>query len=150
MCRYEAPGVAIIAIDTTKFGIADSYGLLQHRRKHRLKIAGKAADNLQHFRGGGLLIQRFCKLPSALLLCLEQSGVLDRDHRLVGEGLGQLDLLVRKRTYGRTLQEEYANRSPLSQKRYAQACAKVAESCELKVDIFRIIKDIRNLHGFAF
>ena len=38
-------GVAVPAIDVAKLGVADAYGLLQHGRKHRLKIAGRAADN---------------------------------------------------------------------------------------------------------
>ena len=47
----------------------------------------------------------FGQLPRALLLRLEQPHVLDGDHRLVGEGLDQLDLLVGKwphRFRGRT------------------------------------------------
>ena len=43
------------------------------------------ADDLQHVGGGGLLLQR-------LLGLVEQPRVLDRDHRLVGEGLEQRDL----------------------------------------------------------
>ena len=62
--------------------------------QNRLKIAGRAADNLEHLRCGGLLLQRFGEFPRALLLRLEQPRVLDGDHRLVGEGCHQLDLLV--------------------------------------------------------
>ena len=58
------------------------------------KITGRAADDLQHLRRCRLLLQRLRELPRALLLRLEQPRVLDGDHRLVGEGLDQLDLLV--------------------------------------------------------
>ena len=52
-----AQGVAVPAINISKPGFADGYRFLQHGRKHRLKIAGRAADDLRHFRGRGLLIE---------------------------------------------------------------------------------------------
>ena len=55
-------------------------------RKDRLKIAGRAADNLQHLGCSRLLLQRFGEFARALLLRLEQSRVLDGDDRLIGEG----------------------------------------------------------------
>ena len=78
--------LAIQAVDISKLGVADADGFLQHGCEHRLKIAGRAADNLEHFRRGSLLFQRFAQLPRALLLRLEQARVLDRDDRLVSEG----------------------------------------------------------------
>ena len=38
------------------------HSILQHGRKHRLEIASRATDNLQHLRGSRLLLQRFCKV----------------------------------------------------------------------------------------
>ena len=49
---------------------------------------------MQDLRGCRLLLQQFGEFARALLLGFEQADVLDRDHRLVGEGLDQLDLLV--------------------------------------------------------
>ena len=46
---------------------------------------------LQHLAGRGLLLER-------LLGLVEQAHVLDRDHRLVGEGAQQRDLLVAQRS----------------------------------------------------
>ena len=48
--RYEVQGVAIPAKDIAKLGVADACGILQHSCKHRLKIAGRAADDLKHLR----------------------------------------------------------------------------------------------------
>src|SRR5262245_40699421 len=48
---------------------------------------GFAADDLEHVGGRRLLLQRFAQL-------IKQPGVLDGDHRLVGERGQQLDLLV--------------------------------------------------------
>ena len=91
----------------------------------------------------------FGEFARALLLRLEQPRVLDGDHRLVGEGLDQLDLLLGERPYGSALQDKHANWNPLTKKWHAEDCAKVAESCEFTEGVFRISKNIRNLNGFA-
>ena len=71
---------------------------------------------------------RLGQLSRALLLRLEQPEVLDGDHRLVSEGLDQLDLLLSERPYRSAVQDEHANWNPLAQKRHAEDCAIVAES----------------------
>ena len=48
--------------------------------EHRLQVEGRAADDLEHVGGGGLLLQRFAQL-------VEQAGVLDGDDGLAGEVL---------------------------------------------------------------
>ena len=50
----------------------------------------RAADHAQDLGRGRLLLERFLRL-------VEQPSVLDRDHRLVGEGLEQRELLVGER-----------------------------------------------------
>ena len=49
---------------------------------------------LKHLGGRRLLLQRLGEFARARLHLVEQPHVLDRDHRLVGEGLDQFDLLV--------------------------------------------------------
>ena len=71
-------------------GIAEPRRQLDQRVEHDLQIEGRAADDLEHVGGGGLLLQQFPQL-------VEQAGILDRDHGLVGEVLDQLDLLVGER-----------------------------------------------------
>ena len=56
------------------------------RLQHRLQIESRAADDLEHVGGGGLLLQRFAQL-------VEQPRVLDGDHGLIGKGPHQSDLL---------------------------------------------------------
>ena len=89
------------------------------------------------------------ELSAALLLRLEQPRVLDRDHRLVSEGLDQLDLLVSEWPYGSPVQDKQANWNPLAKKRHPEDCAIVAESCDLTEGVFRISENIWNLNGFA-
>ena len=62
------------------------------RVQHCLQIEGGAADDLEHVRGGGLLLQRLAQL-------VEQAGILDGDDGLLREILHQLDLLVGERPH---------------------------------------------------
>src|SRR5262249_21705042 len=71
-------------------------GGFRERVQHGSQVESRAADDLEHFRRRGLLLQRFAKLARALLLRLEQSHILDSDRRLVSKGLQKLDLWVRE------------------------------------------------------
>ena len=55
--------------------------------EHSLQIERRAADDLEHVGGGGLLLQGLAQL-------VEQARVLDGDDGLIGEALEQLDLPV--------------------------------------------------------
>ncbi len=70
---------------------------IDQRVEHRLQIERRAADDLQHVGGRGLLLQRLGQIARARLHLVEQPRVLDRDHRLVGEGLHELDLAIGKK-----------------------------------------------------
>src|SRR5262245_4027705 len=77
-------------------------GRLDKRVKHRLQIEGRAADDLEHVGGCGLLLQRFAQL-------VNQTGVLDRDNGLSSEVLDQFDLLFGKRTNFLAVNDDSAN-----------------------------------------
>ena len=62
--------------------------------------------------GRGLLLQRFGELIGALLQLVEQPRVLDRDHRLVGKGRDQVDLLLGERPHVLPLDDDHADRRP--------------------------------------
>ena len=66
MRRNEVQSVAVPTVDISKLGVADADGLLQHGRKHWLKIAGRATDNLKNLRRGRLLLQRFGEVGCAV------------------------------------------------------------------------------------
>src|SRR5262249_47525193 len=80
--------------------LAQSNSRLHQRLQHCLQIEGRAADDLEHVGGGGLLLQGFAQVARARLYLVEQPHVLDSDDGLVGEGLDQLDLLIGERLYG--------------------------------------------------
>ena len=67
------------------------------------KSDGEAGDDLKNVGGGGLSLQ-------SLLGLVEQPGVLDRDHRLIGEGLNQRNLARRERLDMVAPQGEHADR----------------------------------------
>src|SRR5262249_22491011 len=73
-------------------GVAQACRRFNQRLQHRLEVKGRAADDLEHVGGGGLLLQRFAQL-------VEQARVLDGDDGLGGKILHQLDLLVGEGQY---------------------------------------------------
>src|SRR6516165_6276619 len=70
--------------------LAESNGRLDQSAKHHLEVERRAADNLEHIGGRGLLLQGFAQL-------VEQPRVLDGDNGLVGKVLDQRNLLVSER-----------------------------------------------------
>ena len=84
--RLDKPQAIIFpAIDIARLGLAYPRSVLQHGLKHRLQIAGRRTDNLQHVRRGRLLFER---LPQFV----ERPRVLDSNDRLRSEVLNQFDL----------------------------------------------------------
>src|SRR5262249_47216471 len=83
-------GRALGAADGRHIGLAKAGGRLHQRAKHRPEVERRAADNFQHFRCRGLLLQRFAKL-------VKQASVLDSNHRLLGEVGDKFDLSLSER-----------------------------------------------------
>ena len=65
--RDGAKAVAFIEIKDAKLGLTKPRRIRQHGLEHRLKLAGRAADDLQDLRGRPLLLQRLGKV--LLRLC---------------------------------------------------------------------------------
>ena len=94
--------IPLLHLDAAHIGCAKPRRQFDQRIEHGLQIEGRAADDLEHVGGGGLLLQRFASAPRALLHLVEQPRVLDGDHRLVGEGLtSSICLSVKGRTSSR-------------------------------------------------
>src|SRR5262249_7372253 len=73
--------------DIGLLGVAEPLRGLGDGVEHGLDIRGRTRDDVENFADGGLIFQRFSDLARARLHLIEQPHVLDRDHRLVGEGL---------------------------------------------------------------
>src|SRR5262245_10735525 len=68
-------------------GVAQPHRGFNQRVEHRLQIERRAADDLEHISGGGLLLQRLAQL-------VEQARVLYGDDGLLSEVAQELDMLV--------------------------------------------------------
>jgi hypothetical protein len=79
--------ITLLTSYTGHISLAEARCRFDQRIENRVEVEGRAADHLEHVGGRSLLLQGFAKLA-------EQARVLDRDHRLAGETLQQLDLLV--------------------------------------------------------
>jgi hypothetical protein len=66
-------------------GLAKLRRRLGQRLEHHLQIICRAADDLEHVGGGGLLLQRFAQIVGSLAQLLEQADVLNSDDGLAGE-----------------------------------------------------------------
>jgi hypothetical protein len=64
-----------------------------------LHVGGRAADHPQDLGGRRLLLKRLGQVAVPRLELVEQPDILDSDHRLIGEGGDQLNLLVGERPY---------------------------------------------------
>ena len=81
-------------------GVAKPRRRLDDGVEHRLEIECRPADDLEHVSGRSLLLAAIRQFARALPHLVEQPHVLDRDHRLVGEGCDQLDLLLGEWPHG--------------------------------------------------
>ncbi len=112
--------------------------LLENRVEHRLQVAGRAVDDLQHLGGRGLLFQRLARLG-------DEPRVLDRDHRLIGEGAHQLDLPLCERLDPLAREIDNAQRHAFAQQRHTEPSTHLADGDNLAQSVFRIGGEVGNL-----
>ena len=96
------------------------------------------------------MLQRLRKLARALLLGFEQPNILDRDHRLVGEGLDQLDLFFGEWAGRRPRQREDTNRKALSHQRNSQNCTITSNAQDIGHFVLGVGLAIRNMNCSSF
>ena len=92
--RVQPANVAIPEMERREGSATEFRRGLENGRRGQFQVERRAADDLQHVGGRGLLVQRFFEVARPRLHLAEQARVLDRDHRLVGEGLDDLDFPV--------------------------------------------------------
>ena len=66
--------------------LAKACGGLDKGVEHGLQVKRRAADDLEHVGGRGLLLERFREIARLGLYLFEQSRVFDGDDGLVGKG----------------------------------------------------------------
>src|SRR5262245_13355489 len=77
---------------------AQSSNVRKYRLEDGLQIGRRTANDVKHLACRRLLLQRFGEIAITRLLLVNKPGVLNRNHRLIGEGFEQLDLPVGERT----------------------------------------------------
>jgi hypothetical protein len=127
MVGAEAHQLSVVVIHRTKLRPAQLHGALHDDGENRLDIRGRAADGPEDLGCGSLPVQRLADLGMGLseraIPCLQlskEADVLDRNDGLVGEGLEERDLLVRKRIHLSPAEQERADRHPLPKQRSGQ------------------------------
>src|SRR5260370_12268581 len=106
--RALAVDLPCLLMDRSRVRFAETRCRLNKRVQNGLQIEGRAADDLEHIGGGGLLLQRFPQL-------VEQARVLDGNDGLIGKGLEKRDLLISKRIDDGTAKDDRPDRFPLAQ-----------------------------------
>src|SRR6185503_6933309 len=91
--------VALDQEERSVHSLAEPTGVLGQSVEHWLQICRGARDDPKDLAGSRLLGERFREIAVAGLQLHEEPRVLDRDHRLVGEGLKQRDLPRAERAY---------------------------------------------------
>ena len=95
---------------------------------------------------GAQVLERGGQFARAPLHLVEQAHVLDRDHRLVGEGLDQLDLLVGERPHGFTLQNDHPDGDSFAQQGDSQHRVNTANFCCAGHFEIRVCQDVGNVN----
>src|SRR5215467_7589257 len=149
MMRDAAQTIAKHLKDRRIIGIAKARRGLDQRIKHPLQIEGRPTDDLQNFRRGRLLFQRFLQFALAGLLGLKQPRVLDSDHRLICEGLEQLNFFVRERSWLGARHYDGAKRSSIPQHGNKETASHADRAAEGMVPVLRINLDIWDVNSRA-
>ena len=92
--RVQPASVAIPEVEGREGSATEFRRRLENGCRGQIQIERRAADHLQHVGGRGLLLQRLRQVARARLHLFEKARVLDGDHRLIGEGLDDLDFPV--------------------------------------------------------
>src|SRR6188472_2493591 len=93
----------------------------------------------------GLVLARLGELAALLLDLVEQPDVLDGDHRLVGEGRSERNLLISKRSHHCAEQEQDTDWDTFAEQRHSYSGSIVASPLRFAECVFRIGQKIDNL-----
>jgi hypothetical protein len=121
--RYQAKRVPFEPVHAAVEAVAQTQRASNDRVEHWLHVGWRAGDDPQDLPGRCLLLERLGQLAIPRPELLEQARVLDRDHRLGGEGLDQRDLALRERSGLGPIEGQRPDRFAFPEQRDAQAGA---------------------------
>src|SRR5262249_14413483 len=93
---HGSKNLTVEAEDRAVGGSAQSERMHRDRVEDGLHVRLRPGDDAEHLARRGLLLERNGQIAVPGFQLLEQSDVLDRDHRLVGESLEEGDLTLRE------------------------------------------------------
>src|SRR5262245_49397483 len=111
--RSQPYQLAIATNDHSLVGIAKPGGGLHELIEHRLQVKSRLAYELQYVAGRRLVFQRLLQITRAGLQRTMRVCASDRDDCLLGEGLHQCDLTVRKAAGLLTTKRDGTDRVPV-------------------------------------
>ena len=104
-----------------------------------MDVRRRAGDDVEHVAYGGLIFER-------LLQLVEEAGILDCDHSLVGKGSDQLDLFLSKRLRRGLGHKDHPGDIALAQERGAERSSVVADLLSPTPGILRVGQHIRHVN----
>ena len=148
--RRVAVDVPIAAEDLALFRIAQAQRGRDEAIQNRIEIEGCPADRLEDIRRRRLLLQQLLEVARLCLNLVEQAHVFDRDHRLVGEGLEQLDVMRGEVSGLLAGDADHADGGAFAHQRRDQHAAIAAQAREFAVQGRHVIRlGIGELDGCA-
>jgi len=147
--RHIAVDPALAYCDRREIGAAKPDGRFDHCVEHQLHIGGRARDDFQDVAGRGLIFERFFEVARAGLQFTEQSRVLHRDDRLVGEGAHQFDLPLSERVDPPPRQIDRADDGSLAQQRHPKSGTSPGRHI-LGHRVIRVGGEVLDMHDPAF
>src|SRR6516162_8342250 len=114
MRGYDMIAIAPTSEHLRLVSVAEACGGFDQRVEHRLQLNCGATDDLEHVAGCGKLVHRTGEFSLTVAQFLEQARILDRDHRLIGEAGGELDLLFHEGFDARPVNRKYTDQDLLA------------------------------------
>jgi hypothetical protein len=142
----------VVAVDGPEDGIdgpADAPGVPHDGVEHRLVVCRRGRDRLQDLRRRRLLRQRLGEIAIPRLQLLEQPDILDRDYRLVGEGLQQLYLSFRERSRMSPTDNDRANHHPVAEHWDRQGRTVASGLGDVLQTVFLVKQDVGRVNDSA-
>jgi hypothetical protein len=114
-----------------------------------LHIGGRAADDVEHIAGRGLVFEQFFEVARAGLQFAEQPRILHRNDRLVGKGAHQFDLPLSKRCNLPAAQGERADHRTVTQQWHAEVSPHFSERHRFGEAPVAVCRDVRDAHDLT-
>ena len=110
---------------------------------HEAELVVEHDDAVAH------VVECDAQLVLAFAQLLEQAGILNSDHRLVGKGPNQIDLPICERVDAITAEDDGTDRLTLTQQRDAKCRPQVAHPGHLWHAVVRIGRQVLNMDGLT-